>query len=189
MAQKAKLNNVRIGFAHDLWVATNKSDDKTAAPKYGATFLIAPTDPQVKKLNEAIEAAAQEKWGAKAATILKGLRATEKASLRDGDLKSWAGFPGNLYVSASNTMRPTIIDKDKTQLAQADGKPYSGCFVNVSLEFWAYDHPKGGKGISCTVLGVQFAGDGEKFGGSGSGVASEDEFDDVSEGATADDLS
>lgn len=187
MAQKVKLNKVRIAFAHDLWVASNKSDDKNAAPKYGCTFLIDPTDPQVKAVNEAIEKAAADKWGAKSATILKGLRATEKASLRDGDLKSYAGYPGNLYVSASNTMRPTIIDKDKTQLAQADGKPYSGCVVNASVEFWAYDHPKGGKGISATVLGVQFDGDGEKF-GSGSGVASEDEFDDVSTGATADDL-
>jgi hypothetical protein len=187
MAQKVKLNNVRIAFAHDLFVATNKSDDKTAAPKFGCTFLIDPTDPQVKACNVAIEAAAVEKWGAKGQAVLKGLRATEKASLRDGDLKSYAGYPGNLYISASNTMRPTIIDKDKTQLAQADGKPYSGCFVNASVEFWAYDHPKGGKGISATVLGVQFNGDGERF-GSGSSVASEDDFDDVSSGAIADDL-
>ena len=188
MAQKIKLLNVRIAFAHDLWVATNKSDDKNAAPKFGCTFLIDPADPQIRAINAAIDAACTEKFGAKGAAILKVMRATEKAGLRDGDLKTYAGYPGNMYLSCSNTMRPTILDKDKTQLVQADGKPYSGCFVNASVEVWAYDHVKGGKGISATVLGVQFNGDGDKF-GSGSGVASEDEFDDVSAGATADDLS
>jgi hypothetical protein len=191
MAHKVFLKNVRIAFAHDLWVATNKSDDPNAPPKYGCTFLLDPANPLVIEINKAIEAAAQEKWGAKAAVTLKALRATEKAALRDGDLKTYAGYPGNLYVSCSNTIRPTIIDTDKTQLAQADGKPYSGCFVNASVEFWAYDvQTKSGpaKGISCSVLGVQFSKDGEKF-GSGSSAADPDEFEDISEGADADDLS
>jgi hypothetical protein len=187
MAQKIKLNNVRIAFANDLFVAKVQGDDANALPKFGCTFLLPPSDPQVIAINKAIEAACLEKFGAKAAVLLKGMRATEKAGLRDGDLKTYAGYPGNLYVSASNTMRPTVIDADKTPLVAADGKPYSGCFVNASIELWAYDHPKGGKGISATVLGVQFVRDGDKF-GSGSSVADADEFDDVSAGSTADDL-
>lgn len=188
MAQKIKLSNVRIAFANDLFVAKVQGDDPKALPKFGCTFLIDPASPKVTEINKAIEAACAEKFGAKAAVTLKAMRATEKAGLRDGDLKSYAGYEGNLYISASNTMRPTVIDADKTPLVAADGKPYSGCFVNASIELWAYDHPKGGKGISATVLGVQFVKDGEKF-GSGSSVSDADEFEDVSAGATADDLS
>jgi hypothetical protein len=185
MAQKIKLSNVRIAFANDLFVAKSQGDNP--AMKFGCTFLIDPASPQIIAINKAIEAACVEKFGAKAAVILKGMRATEKAGLRDGDLKSYAGYAGNLYISASNTMRPTVIDADKTPLVAADGKPYSGSFVNASIELWAYDHKVGGKGISATVLGVQFVKDGEKF-GSGSSVADADEFEDVSAGATADDL-
>lgn len=187
MAQKIKLSNVRVAFASDLFVAKVQGDDPKALPKFGCTFLIDPTSPQIATINAAIEAAAVEKFGAKAAVVLKGMRATEKAGLRDGDLKSYAGYAGNMYISASNTMRPTVIDADKTPLVAADGKPYSGCVVNASIEVWAYDHPKGGKGISATVLGVQFVKDGEKF-GSGSSVADESDFDDVSTGADADSL-
>jgi hypothetical protein len=186
MAQKLKLSNVRIAFAADLFVAKTQGDNPIA--KFACTFLINPTDPQIIAINKAIDAAATEKFGAKAAMALKGMRATEKAGLRDGDLKTYAGYAGNMYLSASNTMRPTVIDADKTPLVLADGKPYSGCIVNASVELWAYDHPTGGKGISATVLGVQFVKDGEKF-GSGSSVADADEFDDVSDGVTADDLS
>jgi hypothetical protein len=185
MAIKVKLSNVRIAFANDLFVAKVQGDDPKAVPKFGCTFLIDPASPQIKTLNAAIEAACAEKFGAKAPAVLKAMRATEKAGLRDGDLKSYAGYPGNMYISASNTMRPTVIDADKTPLVAADGKPYSGCVVNASIEVWAYDHPKGGKGISATVLGVQFVKDGERF-GSGSSVADADEFDDISVGAGAD---
>jgi hypothetical protein len=185
MAQKLKLSNVRIAFAADLFVAKTQGDNPTA--KFGCTFLIDPSDKQVIEINKAIDAAATEKFGAKAPMALKAMRATEKAGLRDGDLKSYAGYAGNLYISASNILRPTVIDADKTPLVMSDGKPYSGCMVNASVELWAYDHPIGGKGISATVLGVQFVKDGEKF-GSGSSVATADEFDDVSAGADADSL-
>lgn len=184
MAQKIKLSNVRIAFANDLFVA--KAGEDGGTPKFSSAFLIDPADPQMVAVNKAIVATAAEKWGAKAETTLKGLRAVEKGGVRDGDLKSYTGYAGNLYINANNTMRPTVIDADKTPLVQSDGKPYSGCVVNASIEFWAQDN-KFGKRINATLLGVQFVKDGEKF-GSGSSVADADEFDDVSSGATADDL-
>ena len=188
MAQKVRLNNVRVAFAHDLWVASTQSDDPKATPKFGCAILIDPADPQVKTINAAIEEAAKEKWGAKAAIQLKAVRAVGKGGVNDGDLKTWAGFPGNLYLSAKNSIRPTIIDADKSPLVQSDGKPYSGSYCNFSVEFAAYDNPKSSaKGIMCILLGVQFFRDGESFGGGGA-VASADEFDDVTEGATAEDL-
>jgi hypothetical protein len=69
-----------------------------------------------------------------------------------------------------------VLDRDKTPLVQADGRPYSGCYVNASVEFYAYDN--NGKGIAATLKGVQFFKDGDAF--TGGGVASPDDFDDLS---------
>lgn len=183
MAQKLILKNVRAAFTNTLFVAEDFQGDGKF--KFGCTLIIDPADKQVIEINKAIEAACLEKFGAKAPLILKTMRATEKACLRDGDLKAYSGFPGNLYIAATNVMRPTVLNDDKTPLVAADGKPYGGCIINASVEFWAYS--TGNNGISCTLLGVQFVKDGEKF-GSGSSVADTDDFDDVSAGADADSL-
>ena len=43
-----------------------------------------------------------------------------------------------LFVSARNALRPLVVDVDKSPLTAQDGKPYSGCYVNASLELWAH---------------------------------------------------
>lgn len=180
---KLKLNNVRLAFPVLFEAKTVNGEGK---PAFSASFLIDPADPQVKTLNAAIDQMAKEKWGAKADAILKQMRATDKVALHDGDLKSnYDGFPGNLYVSARSTTRPLVIDKDKSPLAEQDGKPYAGCFVNASIELWAQDNNYG-KRVNASLRGVQFLRDGDAF--TGGGAASEDEFDDISQGAAAEDL-
>ena len=102
-------------------------------------------------------------------------------ALHDGDLKSnYDGFPGNLYVSARSTTRPLVINNDKSPLTEQDGKPYAGCYVNASIELWAQDNNYG-KRVNASLRGVQFLRDGDAF--AGGGAASEDEFDDISQGA------
>ena len=180
---KLRLNNVRLAFP-TLWEA--KTVNGEGKPAFSATFLIDPADPQVATINKAIDQVAAEKWGAKAAAMLAGMRKADKVCLHDGDLKAaYDGFPGNLYVSARNPVRPLVIGPDKAPLVEADGKPYAGCYVNVSLELWAQDNNYG-KRVNATLMGVQFFRDGDAF--AGGGVASDDDFDDVSSGATADDL-
>jgi len=180
---KIKLTNVRLAFPVLFEAKTVNGEGK---PAFSASFLIDPADPQVKALNQAIETVAKEKWGAKAEVILKQMRAQDKTALHDGDLKSnYDGFPGNLYVSARSATRPLVIDADKSPLVEADGKPYAGCYVNASIELWAQDNNYG-KRVNASLRGVQFFRDGDAF--AGGGVASEDEFDDISEGAAAADL-
>ena len=180
---KIKLTNVRLAFPA-LFEAKTVNGEGT--PAFSAAFLIDPADPQVKAINAAIDATGKDKWGAKADAHLKQLRATDKVAIHDGDLKaSYDGFPGNLFISARNAVRPLVLDADKTPLVAADGKPYAGCYVNASLELWAQDN-KYGKRVNATLMGVQFLRDGDSFAGGGTG--SESDFDDVSNGATADDL-
>jgi hypothetical protein len=180
---KLKLTNVRLAFPTLFEAKTVNGEGK---PAFSASFLISPDDPQVKVINAAIEQVAKEKWGAKAEAVLKQMRAQDKVCLHDGDLKSnYDGFPDNLYVSSRSATRPLVIDKDKSPLAESDGKPYAGCYVNASIELWAQDNNYG-KRVNASLRGVQFFRDGDAF--AGGGAASEDEFDDITDGATADDL-
>jgi hypothetical protein len=180
---KLKLNNVRLAFP-SLFEAKTVNGEGT--PAFSATFLLAPNDPQVATINAAIDATAAEKWGAKAPALLLAARKADKVCLHDGDLKAaYDGFPGNLFVSARNALRPTVLDADKTPLVAADGRPYAGCYVHCVLELWAQDN-QFGKRVNATLMGVQFYRDGDSF--VGGGVARDDDFDDVSAGATADDL-
>ena len=180
---KLKLSNVRLAFPC-LWEA--KTVNGEGKPAFSAAFLIDPADPQVKAINAAIDQTATEKWGAKAPAMLAQMRKADKVALHDGDLKAtYDGFPGNLFISARNPLRPTVVGSDKTPLVEQDGKPYAGCYVNAVLELWAQDNNYG-KRVNATLMGVQFLRDGDAF--AGGGVASDDDFDDVSAGATADDL-
>lgn len=177
--QTAKLKAVRLAFPA-LWEPETVNGE--GKPAYSGTFLIEPTDPQVKAINAVIEAVAKDKWGAKAGDVLKALRAGDKVCLHNGDLKAqYDGFAGNFFVTARNVLRPLVVDADKTPLTEADGKPYSGCYVNVNIEIWAQDN-KFGKRVNANLLGVQFVRDGDRFGGGGR-VADVDDFDDVTEGA------
>jgi len=69
-------------------------------------------------------------------------------------------------------------------LTEKDGRPYGGCYVNVSLDIWVQD-PKGekaknGKRINATLRGIQFMADGDAF--AGGAPADPEEFDDLGVG-------
>ena len=175
---KILLNNVRLAFPQLFEAKTVNGEGK---PAFSASLLIAPTDPQVKAINQAIEQVAKDKWGAKADAILKQMRAQDKVALHDGDLKSnYDGFEGMLYVSSRSATRPLVIGKDKSPLTEQDGKPYAGCYVNASIELWAQDNNYG-KRVNASLRGVQFLRDGDAF--AGSSPADESEFEDLGVGA------
>ncbi|EJC5210359.1 hypothetical protein BL250_07660 [Erwinia sp. OLTSP20] len=183
---KVKLNNVRLSFAQALFEAEDYQGDGNF--KFSSTFLI---DKNRKDLIQEIEAAIKQvataKWGAKADAIIKSIRGNNnKFCFRDGDEHpDYDGYDGHMSIKASNKARPLVIDRDRTPLAAADGKPYSGCYVNATITLFAYDS-KGNKGISASLGGVQFLRDGDAFASGGS--ATPDDFDDVSEGADAESL-
>jgi len=180
---KLKLNNVRLAFPVLFEAKTVNGEGK---PAFSATFLLDPAEAQVQTINQAIEQVAKDKWGTKAEAVLKQMRAQDKTALHDGDLKAnYEGFAGNLYISARSATRPLVIAADKTPLAEADGKPYAGCYVNASVELWAQDNNYG-KRVNASLRGVQYLRDGDAF--AGGGAASEDEFDDLTAGASAGDL-
>lgn len=177
---KVKLNNVRLAFPA-LFEA--KLINGEGEPRFSAAFIFPPDHPCIKEIEAAITQVAKEKWGAKANSILKTLCTGQKVCLHEGDEKAeYEGYPGNKFVSASNRARPLVIDRDRSPLTIADGKPYAGCYVNATIDIWAMDNDFG-KRINASLGGVQFLRDGDAF--AGGGIASADDFDDVSEGIDA----
>lgn len=170
------LRDVRLAFP-SLWKATAPKGGGEAA--FSASFLLPKNHKQLGELKAAIRKCAEEKWGAKAPAILKALEAADKTCLHNGDSKSeYEGFEGNLFVSARSKVRPGVYDQQRQELSEADGKPYSGCYVNVSLELWAQDNSFG-KRVNAQLRGVQFLRDGDAFAG-GARPADADEFDEIS---------
>lgn len=180
---KIKLQNVRLAFPQLFEAKTVNGEGE---PAFSATFLMPNDHPAVAELRKAFETVGKEKWGAKWPTVKKEIEAKDRLCLHDGDTKAdYAGFEGNQFVSARNKTRPLVIDRDRSPLTAADGRPYAGCYVNASIELWCQDNNYG-KRINASLRGVQFYKDGDAF--AGGGAASEDEFDDVAEGAMAEDL-
>jgi ssDNA-binding protein len=171
---KVQLKDVRITFP-TLFEA--KQVNGQGDPKFSASFLFPRTHAQVGELQKALIAAATEKWGAKTDEVLKGLKAGDRLAIHDGDAKTdYDGYAGNLFLNASNKIRPLVIDGNRAPLQAVDGKPYSGCYVNAIVELWAQDN-QFGKRINASLLGVQFLRDGERL--AGGGVAAADDFEEL----------
>jgi hypothetical protein len=170
-----KLKGVRLSFP-DLFEA--KQYQGQGPFNYSATFLFPAGHPQIQVIEAEIKRAAQEKWNKDAAKNLAAIRGnSQKCCWIDGNTKSYDGYAGHWALSAKRGQdrgRPVVIDTDKSPLTQADGRPYAGCWVNASVEVYCQDNSFG-KGIRCTLRGVQFLRDGETF--SAAVPLSEDEFD------------
>jgi len=155
--------------------------------QFSAAFLFAPEHPGIAGLDAVIEQVGKAKWGDKWPTIKKELKAGDRLLTHNGDSKaSLAGYEGQIFFNAYNTVRPTVVNRDRTQLTKQDGKPYSGCHVNVIIDVWAQENQYG-KRINAQLQGVQFLRDGEAFSGGGTPADASD-FEEIADGADADDL-
>lgn len=176
---KFTFNDARLAFP-DIF-APNKDG------KFAAAFIFPHDHKMLPALQAAIQEVGKAKWGPKWPQINKELKAGDNLLVHDGDSKaSYVGYEGNLFFNANNTVRPTVVDRDRTPLVAADGKPYSGCHVNVIIDIWAQDNQYGKK-VNAQLQGVQFLKDGEAFSGGGTAADASD-FDEIVDGADAGDL-
>ncbi len=174
------VRDARLAFPN-IWTPYKES--------FGARLIIPPTHRQVPEIKKLMLEVAKEKWSTKAAAIYAALEAQDKLCLHNGSTKAeYEGFEGNLFVAANSKVRPSVFDQLRNELTQADGKPYSGCYVNASIEIWAQDNKDFGKRINAQLRGIQFLRDGDAFAGGGKPADAED-FDEVGvDGGDADDL-
>lgn len=185
--QTVKLTNVRLLFPV-LFEAEAFKKEPGKEKKYSARFGLLKADTaQTAAIAAAILETARAKWGPKAESTLKALKAENRICCTDGDLKDTEGFAGHHIISANRKEkdgRPLLLDASRTKLLENNGKLYSGCYVNAILRFWAQGEESGwGKRINAQIQGIQFFKDGEAF--SGGGTASVDQFDAVEAPADA----
>jgi hypothetical protein len=173
-----KANNVRLLYAAALFTP-QRGPNGEGEPKFSATIAFPKDHPVVAQILAGFKAVAQEKWKETAGDVYLELKAGGKLCLHDGDAKaSKEGYKGNLYLSASNKLRPLIIDGLKQPLTAESGKPYSGCFVNATFELWAQEN-KWGRRINASLMGIQFLRDGPRL--AGGSVSSVDDYEAVPE--------
>lgn len=173
---KVILSDVRIAFAK-IWEP--EQFNGTGEPACSASFIIDPTRQasELKKIADTIKAVAVEKWKEKATTTLQSLKAKGDLCLHSGAEKAdYDGFADMMFIAARNKARPIVVDRQKNPLTAADGKPYSGCYVNVAVDIWAQDNGYG-KRVNAKLLSIQFVRDGDAFGGGAPGSA--DDFDEI----------
>lgn len=169
-----RIDNVRFNYTNSLFTA-QKPKTGEGKEKFSVVTIFSKDHPQVAAIKAELLKVAEAKWPGKGADVLKQLAAGDRICLHDGDAKAdKAGYAGNLFINASNELRPLVIGPTREALVAADGKPYSGSYGNIIVEFWAQDN-QFGKRINASLLGVQHIKDGERL--SGGGVASADDFD------------
>lgn len=159
-----KLPGARLSFPR-LW--TPKAFSKTQKPRFEASFLLDPSNEVhakvIKKIKAEFERVVSEKWNGKTPPKLK-----KCFGLADENEMTYDGYEGMFYVASAHKNRPKIIDRDRSVLTEADGKPYGGCYVNGLISLWAWEFvsEEGGKqrGVNANLHAVQYDRKGEAFG-------------------------
>lgn len=186
MGIKVMVKNVRLAFPV-LWKA--EAFQGGDGPKaFSASFPIDPKSANVALIENAIKEVAKEEWKDKFEAILKKLKSDKRVCYSRDEKTSaegdpYDGFEDMYSITARNKTRPLIMDRDKTQLTEEDGKPYGGCYVDVLLEIWA-QKGKWGKRVNASLKAVRFLEDGDAFGAGAQ--ASADDFDDLADTEVAD---
>lgn len=197
---KIKLRDVRISWPV-LFVPENMRGETDPKKRtFGLSAIIPPDSPHVQTLDDAMLAAAREKFPDTDKVKDRGQKML-KQLIEKGDVfffkkenandagEPYAGFEGQFFMRARSSYKnpPTVRDKDASKITEDTGRIYSGCFCNLVLDVWGQDNSKGfGNRINCTLLGVQFFRDGDSFGGGQK--ASDDDFEDLSDTGEGEDF-
>lgn len=166
---KFTLKNVRLSYPSLF----KKAEFEGVATKFEGTLLLDKDSQadQIEALEKHIDAFIAEKFPKGAPKSLK------KTCLIDGDTKDYDGYENQMAFKGTNNKRPTLVNRDKTQIMEEDDILYAGCYVNAIVDVWYSDHPKGGKQILGNLFGVQFVKDGDAFGAES--TADVDDFEDI----------
>ena len=154
--------------------------------KYQATFLIAPDNPCVAKIKDAIKQIAIAEYGDKAKAVVTN---REKIPLKKGDDKENIpdGYAGMLYISAKSKNRPELRDANpKIRIVEKEEireKFTAGYRVNAYVDLYPYAVRNSGgaiikSGIAAGLVSVQFKAYADAF--SGRAATSDDDYPDCS---------
>lgn len=170
-----RLRMVRLSYPN-LFKAKGFGRKNEGTPKFSATAIIDPETrsgrDNIKRLEDAIAAAKEDKWGNKIPKIKD-----DRICLREGDRDDDASRD-MMIVAASNEARPTVLDQDGNEITAADDVVYAGCYGDMIVHIWAQDNDYGQR-VNASLEGFRFREDGEPL-SSRRRVTAED-FDDDDE--------
>lgn len=157
----------RLSYANVWEPRANEPGDK---PKYSVSLIIPKSDTKtIARIEKAIDAAI----AAGATKLGKTKKTMLRLPLRDGDAdRDDEAYADSVFVNASSISRPQIVDGNVDPILDQE-EVYSGCYANVSVNFYAYNHPRGGKGVAAGLGNIQKVKDGDHLGGSRVDAASE----------------
>ncbi len=178
MSEIIYLSNVRLSFPH--LVEPHASPLNPNAPKkYSADFIMEPNHASIQQFMQRYAAMAQEKWKEHAQQVMQMIQADRKLRCYgSGDekqdkktFKPYAGYAGNVFISANKDQTPQMIQPDGTPVDPTNTmayqalarKMYGGCRVNAAVRPWLQEN-NFGRGIRCDLIAIQFVGDDEPFG-------------------------
>lgn len=154
----------RGSFVH-LDKPSRMQGDPDSEPRYQILIALPKDDPFWDELEDAIDAAAKAKFNGK-------IPPKFKSPIKDGDDEPYDNLKGCLFVNASNSRRPGVVDEDLNPIMDGD-ELYSGAWYRASINAWAWSHATGGKGASISLNNVMKIRDDERYDG---GTSAEEDF-------------
>ena len=167
MTTKVILKNVRFSYAN-VFEPKAFGDNE---PKYSVSVLIPKDDAEsLEKIKSAVGAEVQDFFRGKKPAGFHGF-------LRDGDVDRPDDpvYAGHMFFNASSKRKPIVLN-EKKQEVNDENEFYSGCYGAVSVNVFGYSYNKIRHGVACGLNGLMKTRDGERLGGSASGVS---DFSDI----------
>lgn len=156
---KVVLQDVRFSYAH---VFEPSSIGNSVEKKYSVSLIIQKSNvAALKAVEDAVEFVKKEVMAKN-----KGkLPANFKLPLRDGDTDrpEDTAYKGCYFIGATSKTKPGIVNRLKEPITDQD-LFYSGCYGNVSVNFYAFD-VNGNRGIAAGLNNIMKTRDGDALSG------------------------
>jgi hypothetical protein len=166
--------NTRLSFPNLIQAGVSKKFPNSP-PMFSADIIVDQNHPAIASFMQRYAELAAAEWKENAQQVMQMIQADRRArcfgtgaeKVSETTLKIHPGYEGKVWFAAKNKNRPQIIKSDgsvATNEMEAQAlarKMYGGCYVNVALRPWIR---LTNRGVSCDLVAIQFAGDGEAFG-------------------------
>lgn len=159
---KFKLVTHEFRLSYPALITPKPSMQKGGAPEWGCTMLFNKSVKGIEKLQNAILAVGEEKWGPDRNKWPKPIR----NPIRDGDKEKGDkdGYAGHWFVKASHKKSaPGVVGPTKQAILN-EAEVYAGCYCRAEILAYCYDN-EFGKGFGFSLQNVQKIRDGEPFSG------------------------
>jgi hypothetical protein len=146
-----------------VFIFTPKLNTSSGKEEHSMSMIF-PKGTDLKPMKAAALKAAKEKFGDKAEALVKG--SSFKWPFKDGnaDRPGDEAYADSTFVSCKNQKRVGVVDKFNTVITSEE-EFFSGCYAVAQVNFAAYDHATGGKGVGVYLNAVQMKSKGDSLGG------------------------